>query len=110
MDELKTGTVYLIDLLKKFDNDINDFNNDVREYNNIKKEVTLLYNKVDQNINNIQQEHTLRRGSELLSEKIEFYNGWIKYMYSIHRITLVILGIIVMISLVYKIINKKYKI
>ena len=28
-----------------------------------------------------------------LTEKIEFYNGWIKYMYSIHKITLIILGI-----------------
>ena len=32
-----------------------------------------------------------------LTEKIEFYNGWIKYMYSIHKITLIILGIIVIV-------------
>ena len=107
MDELKTGIpVYLIDLLKKFDKNNNNFNKKVREFNKSKKNIQLLYDKVDLNINNIQQEHTLRRGSELLTEKIEFYNGWIKYMYSIHKITLIILGIIVIISLIYKLINK----
>lgn len=107
MDELKTGIpVDLIDLLKKFDKNNNNFNKKVREFNKSKKNIQLLYDKVDLNINNIQQEHTLRRGSELLTEKIEFYNGWIKYMYSIHKITLIILGIIVIISLIYKLINK----
>jgi len=108
MDELKTGNpVDLIDLLKKFDKNNNNFNKKVREFNKSKKNIQLLYDKVDLNINNIQQEHTLRRGSELLTEKIEFYNGWIKYMYSIHKITLIILGIIVIISLIYKLINKR---
>lgn len=108
MDELKTGSpVDLIDLLKKFDKNNNNFNKKVREFNKSKKNIQLLYDKVDRNINNIQQEHTLRRGSELLTEKIEFYNGWIKYMYSIHKITLIILGIIVIISLIYKLINKR---
>ena len=108
MDELKTGIpVDLIDLLKKFDKNNNNFNKKVREFNKSKKNIQLLYDKVDHNINNIQQEHTLKRGSELLTEKIEFYNGWIKYMYSIHKITLIILGIIVIISLIYKLINKR---
>lgn len=108
MDELKTGIpVDLIDLLKKFDKNNNNFNKKVREFNKSKKNIQLLYDKVDLNINNIQQEHTLKRGSELLTEKIEFYNGWIKYMYSIHKITLIILGIIVIISLIYKLINKR---
>ena len=108
MGELKTGKpVDLIDLLKKFDKNNNNFNKKVREFNKSKKNIQLLYDKVDLNINNIQQEHTLRRGSELLTEKIEFYNGWIKYMYSIHKITLIILGIIVIISLIYKLINKR---
>jgi hypothetical protein len=108
MDELKTGSpVDLIDLLKKFDKNNNNFNKKVREFNKSKKNIQLLYDKVDLNINNIQQEHTLKRGSELLTEKIEFYNGWIKYMYSIHKITLIILGIIVIISLIYKLINKR---
>ena len=50
--------------------------------------------------------NTYYRGSDLLSKKIDSYNSWIKILYTIHRITLVVLCIIVFIMLVYKIINK----
>lgn len=89
-------------LLSKFDDNTVNFNCNVKKLNTNKKEFNKLYEDIDKNILDKQQEVTLLRGSELLSIKIDRYNKWIKYMYNIHRITLVLLCIIIIISLIYK--------
>ena len=88
--------------LKYFDDGIANFNEKVSEYNDNKKEFNTLYEKVDENIHKRQAEETIGRGNVLISEKIEYYESWIKLMYYLHRILLVILCCIVIISLVYK--------
>ena len=92
----------LNDFLKNFDDGIANFNEKVTEYNDNKKEFNTLYEKVDENIHKRQAEETIRRANVLISEKIEYYDSWIKLMYYLHRILLVILCIIIIISLVYK--------
>ena len=92
----------LDDFLKNFDDGIANFNEKVSEYNDNKKEFNTLYEKVDENIHKRQAEETIGRGNVLISEKIEYYESWIKLMYYLHRILLVILCIIIIISLVYK--------
>ena len=89
-------------LLSKFDDNTVNFNCNVKKLNTNKKEFNKLYEDIDKNILDKQQEVTLLRGSELLSIKIDRYNKWIKYMYNINRITLVLLCIIIIISLIYK--------
>ena len=88
--------------LRNFDDGISSFNQKVTEYNDSKKNFNTLYKQVDENIHKKQAEETISRGNVLISEKIEYYDSWIKFMYYLHRILLVILCIIVVISLVYK--------
>lgn len=88
--------------LKNFDDGIANFNEKVTEYNDNKKYFNTLYQKNDDNIHKIQVEETISRGNVIISEKIEYYDSWIKFMYYLHRILLVILCFIVIISLVYK--------
>lgn len=95
----------LDDFLKNFDDGIFNFNNKVRKYNDNKKEFNTLYQEVNKNIHKKQVEETINRGNQLISEKIEIYDDWIKFMYYIHQILLVILCCIVIITIVYKFMN-----
>ena len=90
--------------LKNFDDGIHKFNEKVKEYNDNKKEFNTLYEEVDDNIHKRQTEETIDRANILISEKVEYYESWIKFMYYLHRILLVILCIIIIITLVYKLI------
>lgn len=100
------SSMKLEDFLKNFDQGIFNFNNKVKDYKENKKIFDREHKKVDKNIYSKQQETTIIRGSHHMAEKIEFYTKWIKFMYWLHRITLFILCIIVIVTLVYKIINK----
>ena len=95
----------LNDFLKNFDDGIFNFNNKIKEYNENKKEFNKLYHEVDKNIHKRQAEETINRGNQLISEKIEYYDNWIKFMYYIHQILLVILCCIVLITIIYKLMN-----
>ena len=95
----------LDDFLRNFDDGIFYFNTKVKEYNDNKKEFNTLYQEVDKNIHKKQVEETIHRGNQLISEKIEFYDDWIKFMYYIHQILLVVLCCIVIITIVYKLMN-----
>jgi len=94
--------ITLDDFLKNFDDGIHNFNEKVKEYNDNKKEFNTLYQEVDDNIHKRQTEETIDRANILISEKIEYYESWIKFMYYLHRILLVILCVIIIITLVYK--------
>ena len=96
--------ITLADFLENFDYGIHNFNEKVKEYNDNKKEFNTLYQEVDDNIHKRQTEETIDRANILISEKIEYYESWIKFMYYLHRILLVILCIIIIITLVYKLI------
>lgn len=96
----------LEDFLKNFDQGIFTFNNKVKDYKENKKIFDREHKKIDKNIHSKQQENTIVRGSQHMVDKIEFYNKCIKFMYLLHRITLFILCIIVIITLAYKLINK----
>lgn len=92
----------LDNFLRDFDDGISSFNQKVSEYNDSKKNFNTLYKQVDENIHKKQAEETISRGNVLISEKIEYYDSWVKFMYYLHRILLVILCFIIIISLVYK--------
>lgn len=94
------------DFLKNFDHGISNFNNKVKDYKENKKIFNKEHKEIDKNIHLKQEENTITRGSKHVTDKIEFYNQWIKFMYWLHRVTLFILCIIVIITLTYKLLNK----
>ena len=96
----------LEDFLKNFDQGISNFNNKVKDYKENKKIFNREHKQIDKNIHLKQEETTITRGGKHLADKLEFYNKWIKFMYWLHRITLFMLCIIVIISLTYKLLNK----
>lgn len=94
--------ITLQDFLMNFDDGIKKFNLKIEEYNTKNKEFDELHEKINNNLKEIQNNETVNRGNELLSQKIDFYDSWIKFMYYLHRINIVVLSIIVLISLIYK--------
>lgn len=98
--------VELKEFIGNFSSGIDSFNNQIEEMNLKEKDLTKSSTEIKNNINKRHRNNTYYRGSDLLSKKIDSYNSWIKILYTIHRITLVVLCIIVFIMLVYKIINK----
>jgi len=89
-----------------FSNGIDSFNNQNEEMKLKEKELIKNSAEIKNNINKRHKNNTYSRGGDLLSEKIDFYNLWIKILYTTHKITLVVLCIIVFIMLVYKLMNK----
>jgi uncharacterized membrane protein len=93
-------------LIGNFSYGIDSFNNNIEEMKLKEKALVKGSTKIKNNINKRHKNNTYSRGGDLLSEKIDFYNYWIKILYTTHKFTLVVLCIIVFIMLVYKLINK----
>ena len=98
--------ITLKEFLDNFDNGISFFNNKVLEYNEKNNEFNQLYQDVNNNILKRQKHETINRGNKLITEKIDFYNDWIKFMYYILKINVVVLGLLVIIAIIYKQMNK----
>jgi hypothetical protein len=96
----------LKEFLEGFDNGISFFNSKVKEFNDKNKQFNSLYQDTNENILKRQKQETINRGNTLITEKIDYYNDWIKFMYYILRITIVVLGVLVIIAIVYKQLNK----
>jgi hypothetical protein len=98
--------IELKQFIGNFSSGIHSFNNNIEEMKLKEKEIIKGSAEIKNNINKRYKNDTYSRGGDLLSEKIDFYNLWIKILYTTHKITLVALCIIVFIMLVYKLINK----
>jgi len=99
--------ITLKDFLGNFDTGIDSYNNQINNMKLKQQEFNENSLKIKEKINTKYKQDTYTRGSELLSKKIEFYNYWIEILYTIHKITMVILSIIVVVMLIYKLMNKK---
>ena len=99
--------ITLKDFLGNFDTGIDSYNNQINNMKLKQQEFNDNSLKIKEKINTKYKQDTYTRGSELLSKKIEFYNYWIEILYTIHKITMVILCIIVVVMLIYKLMNKK---
>ena len=96
--------ITLEEFLLNFDDGIKKFNQKINIYNTKNKEFNELHDKINKNIKDRQKSETINRGNLLLSQKIDFYDSWIKYTYRLLRINIIVLSVIVIISLVYKLI------
>ena len=98
--------IELKQFIGNFSHGIDSFNNQIDEMNLKEKELIKGGAEIKNKINKRHRNNTYSRGGDLLSDKIDFYNLWIKILYTTHKITLVVLCIIVFIMLVYKLVNK----
>jgi hypothetical protein len=99
-------TMLLKDFMGNFDDGINTFNKNIDIMRAKQNEFDDNSMKIKEKIDNNHKKNTYDRGSHLLAEKLEFYDYWIDMLYGTHKITIVVLCIIVIILLIYKLMNK----
>jgi hypothetical protein len=106
IDDYFKENIPIKDFIGTFNQGINVYNNNLKEMKEKEKNLKKGGLDIKNRINKIQKKNTYSRGADLLSRKIDFYNYWIKVLYTTHKITLVVLCVIIIVMLIYKLLNK----